>query len=55
MMYSPDNPILQPASMSFKALKKTIFEKLADFTKDEPGEINVLQLLESVKSETKDK
>ncbi len=54
MMYAPDNLCLQPAVLSFRALKKTIFEKLADFTKDDPGEINVLQLLESVKSDVKD-
>jgi hypothetical protein len=41
--------------MSFKALKKTIFEKLADFTKEDPGEINILQILDTVKSDTKDK
>lgn len=55
IMYAPDNAVLQPAVLSFKALKKTIFEKLADFTKDEPGEINVIQLLEGVKSDVKDK
>ena len=55
IMYSSDNQVLQPANMSFKALKKTIFEKLADFTKEDPGEINILQVLDSVKGEVKDK
>ena len=31
IMYQPDNLLLQPTQLSFKALKKTIYEKLADF------------------------
>lgn len=54
IMYAPDNALLHPVQMSYKALKKTIFEKLTDFTKDEPGEINVIKLLDDVKSEVKD-
>lgn len=46
LMYAPDNPLPHPAQLSFRALKKTVFEKLADFTKDDPGEINVLQILD---------
>lgn len=55
IMYAPDNALLQPVLLSFKALKKTIFEKMTDFTKEEPGEINVLKLLDDIKAETKDK
>lgn len=55
IMYSTDNPLLHPVQMSFRALKKTIFEKLTDFTKEEPGEINVPKLLEEVKTDVKDK
>lgn len=56
LMYSTDNPLLQPAQLSFRALKQTIFEKLADFTKEDPGQVNVIQILDTqVKSEVKDK
>ena len=54
IMYAPDNALLQPVAMSYRSLKKTIFEKLTDFTKDDPGEVNVLKLLEDVKSDFKD-
>ncbi len=54
MMQTNDNPVLQPIRLSFFALKKTIFEKMADFTKDEPGEINVIKLLDDIKPEVKD-
>eukprot|EP00347_Sterkiella_histriomuscorum_P016616 403352504 len=54
LMYAPDNALLQPANLSFRALKKTIFEKLADFTKEDPGQIDVIQVLDQVKSDVKD-
>ena len=55
LMYAPDNALLHPANLSFRALKKTIFEKLADFTKEDPGQIDIIQVLDQVKSDVKDK
>ena len=46
IMYAPDNPVLNKVGLTFKALKKTIFEKQADFTKDETGEIDVTKVIE---------
>lgn len=38
LMYSPDSPALGKVALSFKTLKRTLFEKEADMTKDEaPG------------------
>jgi hypothetical protein len=38
LMYSPDSPALQKVQLSHKTLKKTIFERDANFEKDEaPG------------------
>lgn len=38
IMYSPDSPALQKVAMSHKTLKKTFYEKEANFSKDDaPG------------------
>jgi hypothetical protein len=55
IMYQPDNPVLHQANMSFKALKKTVFEKLANFTLDEPTDFDVYKALDSIKSDVKDR
>jgi hypothetical protein len=47
LMYSPDNPVLHKVGLSIRTLKKTMLEKYADFTKDDPAEIDVSKLLES--------
>jgi len=37
-MYAPDSPLLQKVQMSHKTLKKTMYESIADFSKDQaPG------------------
>ena len=55
LMYQPDNAVIQRVGLSSKALKYSFFEKLADFNKDDPGQIDVYKLLESdVKSDFKE-
>lgn len=52
LMYQPDNPVIHRVALSAKTLKKTIFEKLADFKKEDPPEVDVPKLLETeVKNE----
>lgn len=47
IMYQPDSPLLHPTLLSIRALKKTLFEKLADFTKEPPqGEVDVYKLID---------
>jgi hypothetical protein len=56
LMYQPDNLLLAPTQLSFKALKKTMYEKLADFSKEPPAEVDVYKLLEEqVKPDIKNK
>ena len=54
LMYAPDNPVLAKVGLSFRALKKTILEKGADFTKDEPGEVDLYKVLEEVKQDSRE-
>lgn len=54
-MYAPDNQLIHPVSLSLRALKKTIFEKLTDFTKEDPGAIDVAKVLADIKSDIKDR
>ena len=52
LMYQPDNPVLQRVGLSARTLKNSFFERLADFNKDDPGQIDVYKILESeVKSD----
>lgn len=48
IMYSPDSPALAKVQLSHRTLKKTIFEKQANFEKDDaPGlELDLPKLLE---------
>lgn len=45
-MYQPDNKVLEPVALSAKTLKKTYFEKQADFNKDDVVDVSVPELLE---------
>jgi hypothetical protein len=56
-MHSPDIPVLQKVQMSHKTLKKTMFEKQADFTKDDaPGlDLDLKKTFEEgIKQETRE-
>jgi hypothetical protein len=56
IMYAPDNPTLNKASMSISSLKNTFFEKFADFSKEDPAtQFDVIKAIEEeVKSDVKD-
>ena len=56
IMYATDTPLLQKASLSYKVLKHTLFERYADIHKEPVDkEFDITKALEEVKDEVKDK
>jgi hypothetical protein len=56
LMNAPDNPLLNKASVSHKALKKTLFERDADLTKEAiEEEFDINKALDGIKDDIKDK
>ncbi len=56
IMYATDSPLLKPASISYKVLRNSIFEKFADIRK-EPNEeqFDITKAFDEVKDDIKDK
>ena len=56
IMYTPSSPLLEKLYISYKLLRKTVFEKYADIRK-EPNEkeFDLTKALEEIKDDVKDK
>ena len=56
LMYAPDSPLLNPASVSHKSLKGTMLEGQADLNKEVQEEaFDISKALDNIKADVKDK